>query len=323
MKLSEDYSPPWWLNNGHVHTIFASKFLSPSVGSLSRERWTTPDDDFIDVDFFNAGKRNLIILGHGLEGDTSRPYISSAAKYFQERSWDVLAWNSRSCSGEMNRAPKLYCHGDTGDLDFIVRKMASRNYSTIVLMGFSMGGAIILNWLGRSKKDVPSSLKAAIAVSTPCDIEAASINLERGLRRLYSHYFLSRLKEKIKTKVEQYPNLLDIKGIDQVKSWRTFDERFSAPLNGLGNADEFYEYCSAKNRMMYTEVPTLLLNAKDDPILSPEDFPVHLLRRNKNLYHSFPSRGGHVGFLLSNYKGPSWAEILAFEFIESMQQGDL
>ncbi len=320
MKSAEDYSPPWWLRNGHVHTIFASKFIAPSPGSFRRERWTTPDDDFIDVDFFNEGHRNLVILGHGLEGDTSRPYIFSAARYFKERNWDVLAWNSRSCSGEMNRTPKLYCHGDTSDLDFVVQKMASQNYDTIVLMGFSMGGAIILNWLGRAKNDVPSSVKAAIAVSTPCDIEAASLNLEKGFRRLYSHYFLSRLKEKIKIKVAQYPNLLNIQGIDQVKSWRIFDERFSAPLNGLKNADEFYEFCSAKYRMADIQVPTLLLNAKDDPILSPEDYPMELLKANNKLFHSFPSLGGHVGFLMSDYNGPSWAEIRAFEFIESMKE---
>ena len=311
-----NYSPPFWLLNRHIHTIYASKFLSASSVPYSRERWNTPDGDFIDVDLLHNGNKKAIILGHGLEGSSRRPYTLSSARYFSNRGWDVVAWNSRSCSGEMNIKPKLYCHGDTADLDFVIQRIAEKNYEELALVGFSMGGAIILNWLGRKGGDVSHLVKAAVAISAPCDIQEASENLESGFQKLYGSYFLKKLKEKIKQKAQQFPGFLDTHGIDKIKKWREFDERFSAPLNGLASADDFYEFCSAKHRIDNIQIPTLLMNALDDPILSSEDYPAKAIAQNDNLYKYFPAKGGHVAFLQNPLKGPSMAEHVPHSFIE-------
>ncbi|NBC24936.1 MAG: alpha/beta fold hydrolase [Bacteroidetes bacterium] len=279
-----------------------------------RERWNTPDGDFIDIDFLRANNKRVIVLGHGLEGSSTRPYMRTAAKYFFSKGWDVIAWNSRSCSGQMNKMPKLYSHGDTADLDFVLRDVA-KNYDEMAVVGFSMGGAIILNWLGRQGKQINLPIRSAVAISAPCDIRAASRNLEVGFRKLYGRYFLKKLKEKVKLKAAQFPGFLNTEGIDQVDTWLEFDERFSAPLNGLANADEFYSFCSARERLDQIQIPTLLLSAWDDPILSPADFPKDLINRNEHLVSYFTPYGGHVGFLEHPMGGPSYAEKVALRFI--------
>lgn len=313
---SKEYTPPFWLRNGHFHTIYASKFLKTSAVPYHRERWDTPDGDFIDVDLLMNQNKRVIILGHGLEGSSRRPYMKTAAQFFFSQGWDVIAWNSRSCSGEMNKMPKLYSHGDTTDLDFVVSE-AAEEYEEISLLGFSMGGAIILNWLGRKGEGIDAPIGAAIAVSSPCDIKAASRNLEKGVKKIYGNYFLKKLKEKIKVKATQFPGFLDTQGIDKIDTWLEFDERFSAPLNGLASAEEFYKYCSAIERLQQIRVPTLLLSALDDPILSSSDYPVDQIKENDYLQSCFTKYGGHVGFLRKPLKGPSFAEEVALQFIEN------
>ncbi len=312
---AREYRPPFWLKNGHIHTIYASKFLNTPPVPYERERWNTPDGDFIDIDFLRNGHKKVIILGHGLEGSSRRPYINTSAHHFFSAGWDVIAWNSRSCSGEMNKMPKLYSHGDVLDLDFVIREVA-KEYSDIVLVGFSMGGAIILNWLGRKGDEIDSPVRAAVAISSPCDIKAASRNLEVGFKKLYGNYFLKKLRKKIKLKATQFPGFLDTQGIDEVDTWLEFDERFSAPLNGLGSAEEFYKFCSATERIDNIQIPTLLLSALDDPILSSSDYPEDQIRQNSFLNFCFPAFGGHVGFLRHPLKGPSFAEEIAHQFIK-------
>jgi len=309
------YRPPFWLRNGHIHTIFASKFLKTDFVPYYRERWDTPDGDFIDVDLLQGENKKVLIIGHGLEGSSERPYIQTAARFFFERDWDVIAWNSRSCSGEMNLRPKLYSHGDTADLDFVVSRATEMDYKQIALVGFSMGGAIILNGLGRQGSQVKGPIVAAVAISAPCDIRAASQNLEKGFKKLYGKYFLDKLKEKVKRKAAQFPGFLDTHGIDDIKRWREFDERFSAPLNGLSGADSFYEFSSANERLDQIRIPTLIINALDDPILSDQDYPRKGIKSNKYLHGYFPKFGGHVGFLQYPIDGPSHAEQAALQFI--------
>jgi hypothetical protein len=244
--------------------------------------------------------------------------MRTAARFFFSKGWDVIAWNSRSCSGEMNKMPKLYSHGDTSDLDFVIRK-AANTYVKISLLGFSMGGAIILNWLGRKGDEIDVPVGAAIAVSSPCDIKAASRNLEKGLKKIYGNYFLRKLKEKIKVKATQFPGFLDTQGIDKIDTWLEFDERFSAPLNGLSSAEEFYKFCSANERIDQIRVPTLLVSALDDPILSSSDYPEDQIKKNDYLQSCFTKYGGHVGFLRKPIKGPSYAEELALRFIKHIE----
>ncbi len=313
------YRPPLLLNNAHIHTVFASKYR-PSISlPFKRQRWQTPDKDFIDVDFLLTGSDKMAILGHGLEGNSGRPYITNTADLLHKNGWDVCAWNSRSCSGELNLQPKLYSHADTDDLQFIIEKMLSENkhIQHIALIGFSMGGAIILNYLGKKDHATPSAVKAAVAVSTPLDISTASMHLDTGLNRYYKNHFMDKLKEKIRLKAEQYPALLDTGKLDTIRNWKEFDEQFSAPLGGFEDAQEFYFHCSAKYRLHRIDTPTLIINSLDDPLLTEESYPVESIEENKYLTALYTKKGGHVAFLQRGQK-QSFAEETASSFINAI-----
>jgi hypothetical protein len=317
MVLTDDqYRPPLFLWNSHVHTLYASLYRKPLAVPYQRERWVTPDADFIDVDLLDNDSNQLLIIGHGLEGNSRRPYITNTAQLFNDNGWDVCAWNCRSCSEEMNKKPKLYSHADTADLQFIVEKLQS-DYDQIVLLGYSMGGAIIMNYLGKEGKDAAEKISAAIAISAPCDIEAASYQLEKGINRLYKNYFMESLKEKIKLKARQFPELLDVSEIDQIKTWRDFDNKYSAPLGGYKDADDFYFHCSAIHRIPDIRVPTLLLNAWDDPILSRESYPQQPIKENNFMHALYTKKGGHVAFLRPRDHF-SFAEAYAFNFVDAV-----
>lgn len=313
--LDRHYRPPFYLWNGHVHTVYASRYRKSMQVPYKRERWETPDKDFLDVDLIQHGKRDLIIIGHGLEGHSRRPYITNTAKLFSDNGWDVCAWNCRSCSGEINRQPKLYSHADTSDLAYIIEKMSmvKYGYENIVLLGYSMGGAIIMNYLGQIGENVQNKLKAGIAISSPCDIQAASGLLENGIKQYYKHYFMSQLKEKIKLKAGQYPELINVGNIDAIDSWREFDNSYSAPLGGYADAEEFYYYCSAKHRIPDIRLPTLLLNAYDDPLLTKESYPEDIIRDNKHMYALYTRKGGHSAFIRKG-KNYTYSEVNALKF---------
>ena len=292
------YRPPLWLYNGHIHTFYASKYRVVSVPSYERERWTTPDKDFLDIDIHNQKSNKAIILSHGLEGSSRRPYMNGLANLFISKGYDVCAWNCRSCSGELNRNARLYNHGEIEDIEFVTTKLLNENkYSELILAGFSMGGAIIMNWLAKRASNIPAEVRAGIAISSPCDIKAASRGLEFGINKVYRNYFMKKLAIKIKAKAKQFPGWLDLTDIDQIKTWKEFDERFSAPLGNYENAEDFYFHCSTINRLDKVRKPLLLINAKDDPILSNSCYPTEAIRSSDSVHAIYPRKGGHVAFI--------------------------
>ena len=199
--------PATYLFNGHLETIYPGVFRQISNLTYERERITTPDDDFLDVDWIDKNSRRLVILTHGLEGSTERHYIKAPAKLFSQNGWDVLAWNCRSCSGEMNRQLRLYNHGDLDDISTIVAYALQRkSYERIVMVGYSMGGAITLNYLGRKAAEVPVVIDRAVAFSTPCDLGDSISALEARENWLYRNRFRRSLQQKITAKAELFPN---------------------------------------------------------------------------------------------------------------------
>ncbi|MEM9835798.1 MAG: alpha/beta fold hydrolase [Bacteroidota bacterium] len=358
--LAIELQPPLLQFTGHLQTVLPA-FRQINV-PYQRERITTPDGDFLDLDWLKKPSYDrLVILCHGLEGNSERPYISGAARYFFARNWDVLAWMCRSCSGEMNRTPRLYSHGQSEDVATVVEHAdRTGKYRQIVLIGYSMGGNLVLKYLGVAAGTQPASVTHGIAFSAPCRIEHSVDALEQRANWLYKRKFYVNLHAKIMHKAAQFPEQVgQALGVAQERlirqepdlwrrlqsskrpdssepqpaewapknrfvaiferntmpAWRTFDELYSAPLNGFETAEDFYHYASAANFMTGTTVPVLLVNAQNDPIIPPECTPWDLLDQNALLHIEQPKRGGHVGFMMRHEKRHTWMEERAEHFI--------
>lgn len=314
LQASSYKNPPLYQFNGHMQTIFPGMFRKIDGIHYERERLELSDGDFVDLDWMDNKSRKLVILSHGLEGNSDRIYIRGMAKIFLENGWDILAWNCRSCSGEMNRAFRLYSHGEIGDFGEVIQHaLTTKNYEKVALIGFSMGGSITLKYLGVHGKNVPDVIKYGVAYSTPCDVKAASEALNKRSNRLYFKRFLNKLKLKLEQKAVVFPDKIDLSNLEKIKIWRDFDEFYSAPLCGCADAEGFYQQSSAKYYMSGITVPTLLVNAQNDPILAPECFPTDICEKHPSIHLEMPKQGGHVGFEQRN-KDFMWSEYRALEF---------
>ncbi len=313
--------PPRYLYNGHLQTVVPSMFRKVPGVTYERERLTLSDGDFIDIDWLEQRAtatmpRKLVILTHGLEGDSGRHYIKGTAKLFAQHGYDVLAWNCRSCSGEMNKAFRLYNHGEIGDIGELIRHaLRTKDYENVVMVGYSMGGNITLKYLGVHGKEAPEVIRGAVAVSSPCDLMASAKLLDLPSNKLYRNRFMKKLLTKIQQKADLFPGKLDMQKVADVVLWRDFDNFFSAPLNGYRNADDFYEQASAINFMPGITRPVLVLNAQNDPILSPECAAIELAQSHPMIYAETPRTGGHVGFQ-SSRDPHTYAERRALSFLE-------
>ncbi|MFC5412843.1 YheT family hydrolase [Larkinella bovis] len=310
---------PRYLINGHLQTIIPSMFRRIEGVTYERERLTLADGDFVDLDWIDRRSDKLVIMTHGLEGDSHRHYIKGTAKLFAQNGWDVLAWNCRSCSGEMNRAFRLYNHGEIDDLGEVIQHvLRTKPYRELVLVGYSMGGNIALKYAGVHGKNGPDALRKVVAVSSPTDLEASVRQLDLPRNRFYRNRFMKKLILKLQQKADRFPGKLDMTNLQQVRHWRDFDQFFSAPVNGYRDADDFYTQASAVNYMPDIAVPTLLVNAQNDPLLSSECSPAWLADKHPNIYLETPKTGGHVGFAVRNDEF-TWIERRALEFV---QQGE-
>jgi len=310
---SSIYSPPWYLFNGHWETVVPSSFRTVKGVHYERERINTPDGDFLDLDWLKKGHRRLVILSHGLEGSSHRPYIQGMAKAFSREKWDVLAWNCRSCSGEINRKLRFYHHGDTPDLDEVVRHaLSGGQYGFVSLVGFSMGGSITLKYMGEDK-ELSSAIKSAVAFSVPVSLQSSVEELNKKGNGFYRKRFLKKLSTKMKMKAEVFKDF-NIEGIDEIEYFEDFDNRFTAPMFGFRNSDDFYASVSSINFLSGINRPTLLVNALNDPFLGEACYPYNVAESNPNFFLETPKRGGHVGFSREK-NGVTWGEQRAIEFI--------
>lgn len=305
--------PPFFQFNGHLQTILPA-FRRVDL-TYERERIELEDGDFLDLDWIDNRSEQLVILCHGLEGNSNRPYIKGMARRFSDEGWDVLAWNCRSCSEELNRNPRLYHHGEIGDIHRVIQHaLRTRDYADITLIGFSMGGSILLKYLGVHAGDLPEPVSRGIAFSAPCNLAASAASLEERYNVFYRNRFLRALETKLRAKEQQFPGIIDVSKFELISSWRDFDEFFSAPLNGFDSADEFYQEASAENFMAAIKVPVLLVNAWNDPIIPPACTPVELCEQHPSIFLETPDKGGHVGFSMLG-KAYNWMETRAWEFV--------
>ena len=321
MKNNSDFPPyksPHWLYNGHLQTIIPSVFRK--VGNLpyDRERIETPDHDFLDLDWLKDDNSRLVIISHGLEGDSHRGYVKGMAKAFGSRDWDVLAWNYRSCGGAMNLQPRFYHSGATDDLDLVIRHGLTQGYRSVSLAGFSMGGNLVLQYLGEKGEAVDSRIAGAVTFSVPCDLAGGADVLALPSRRLYMHRFIRDLKPKMAEKARRFPGLLSMEGYDQIRDFHQFDERYTAPLHGFTSAQDYWYRASSLYRLKDIRVPALMVNAADDPFLSRHCFPQNPAVLGRWTQLEVPRHGGHVGFVSSGRSGRYWSEQRAVDFLAAL-----
>ncbi len=308
--------PPFWQFGGHLQTVIPGIVRRVQGIDYQRERIDTPDGDFLDLDWLKTTEnRQLVVITHGLEGDSQASYVRGTAKLFWQNGWDALAWNCRSCSGEMNRQFRMYHHGDTDDIHTVIQHALKQGqYEKIVLVGYSMGANISMKYLGTQGKNAPGQIQAAAVFSAPCNIREGADVLDRWDNALYKYRFMFALYKKIKQKARQYPGKLDLSKFRKVRRWRDFDAYFSAPISGYASADDFHRQASAINFLEGIQVPTLLVSAQNDPILTPACFPVEIARRHPFFYFELTEGGGHCGFQTSGDREFSWSEQRALEF---------
>ena len=322
MPLVESrFRPPPWLRNAHLQTVWAVLARRGNPLRYERERLELADGDFLDLDWSRAGHRDcLAILSHGLEGDSGAGYVRGMAAALNAAGWDALAWSFRGCGPEPNRLLRFYHSGETGDLGRVVIHAAPR-YRQVALIGFSLGGNLTLKYLGETAPH--PAVAAGVAISAPVDLAASARRLDRQRsNRIYLRRFLKTLVAKVEAKARVFPGEIDTAGIRRIRSFQEFDDRYTARLHGFRDAADYWAKASARPYLPKIGVPTLLLNARDDPFLAPECFPTPEAAASACFFLEAPTHGGHVAFVDTlRRSGPNWLERRATEFLAQSLQG--
>lgn len=299
-----------------MQTILAGVMPRRTVVTFERERMELPDGDFLDLDRIDAGSDRTVVISHGLEGSTRDACVRGTAAVFREHGWNVIAWNYRGCSGEPNRLPRAYHSGDTADLAAVVARAAS---PVVALVGFSLGGNLTLKYLGEGA--VHPAVSGAVAVSAPIDLASSARAIDRHwVNRVYLRRLIVRLMRKIRGKARQFPDRTEFANLAGVRGFEVFDDRFTAPLHGFASGADYWARCSAKPLLGRIRVPALLVNALDDPFLTPECFPFDEARNSGNLFLEAPRHGGHLGFIDTVFQPFTWIERRTFEFLATVPE---
>jgi predicted alpha/beta-fold hydrolase len=280
------------------------------------ERLELDDGDFLDLQWASQGRARLAILSHGLEADADTDYIQGMAAALVRHGWDVLAWNFRGCGTEPNRLLQMYHSGATADLHSVIKHALKSHPATRVdLIGFSLGGNLVLKYLGERPGELPSQLHRAVAFSVPCDLACSSRQLAIRSNRIYMDRFLRKMREKVRAKNERFPDQLDLTGLDGMRTFHEFDNQFTAPIHGFRDAADYWARNSCRQFLSQIQLPALLINAANDPFLGPGCYPREEAAESACFYFEVPATGGHVGFPTFGKDGAYWSENRAIEFL--------
>lgn len=299
------FQSPAWLPGGHAQTIWplARKGTLPP---LRRERWDTPDGDFIDLDWLAGSTdaaRPLVVLFHGLEGSSGSHYARALLRALAERGWRGVVPHFRGCSGEPNRLARAYHSGDSAEIDWILRRLAPLAGSApLFAAGVSLGGNALLKWLGEREHEAAALLAGAAAICPPLDLTISGHELGRGFNRVYSAHFLVTLRAKALAKHARDPGLFDATRVRHARSLYDFDDAYTGPVHGFAGADDYWRRASSKPWLRAIRVPTLLLNAANDPFVPPAALP-RPAELAAAVRFQCPPHGGHVGFLGGAFPG--------------------
>jgi predicted alpha/beta-fold hydrolase len=284
--------------NGHVSTIYSGVMRKVEGVTQKRERITLPDTDFIDLDWSYAGNKTkqLLVVLHGLEGNAQRHYMLGSAKMANQNNMDAVCVNFRGCSGEVNKTFQSYHSGKTDDLASVIKHITSQfDYDTIYLNGFSLGGNVILKYLGETL-DLPKQIKAAVTVSVPVYLRGSLEQLMSSKNYVYSKKFLRNLRTKLVEKQHLFPQKINNQDLSAVRTLKDFDDVYTSKAHGFKDAYDYYEQSSSLQYLKHISIPTLLINAQNDSFLSKECYPIQEAEENTNFYLEMPKYGGHVGF---------------------------
>lgn len=283
-----------------------------------RERIETADGDFLDLDWLEGSQDRLVIISHGLEGDSTQHYVVGMAQAVLAKQWDVLAWNFRGNGGEINRQPRFTHSGSTDDLAAVIEHAVNQQrYESIVLVGFSMGGNITLTCLGREADRVPAELKASVCFSVPCDLEATAHRLAERSNAVYMKRFMKAMGRKVRRYAESFPEKFPFSDYHTLRTFADFDGRYTAPLHGFESASHYWQVASCGQYLKSIEVPTWIVNARNDPFLAPSCFPATSDLRNPNVQLIVPRYGGHCGFATAGKK-PYWSESVVVRILDTI-----
>lgn len=299
-----EYRAPGWLANPHLHTIYGSLFVARPLVAYRRERWEAPDGDFVDVDHVDAmPDAPWVVLFHGLEGSSDSPYARTLMHRVARRGWRGTVVNFRGCSGEPNRLPRAYHSGDWREVDWILRRVQPlARGAPVYAAGVSLGGNALLVWLGEMGAQARGIVARAAAVSAPLDLMAAGAALGEGFSLLYAKHFLATMKSRAEAKHARFPGSFDLERMRRSRTLREFDDVVTAPLHGFRDTDDYWTRASSKPLLRRIEVPTLVINAKDDPFLPAQALP-SANEVSPAVTIEFPGKGGHVAFVSGPFPG--------------------
>jgi len=301
-----EYRAPWWLPGGHLQTIYARCLANNLAVSYRRERWTTPDQDFIDLDWLDvaADQSKIVVLFHGLEGGSRSHYAISLMAALARLGWHGVVPHFRGCSDETNCLPRSYHAGDSEEIDWILRRLKDQHPGReIHVVAISLGANMLLKWLGEQAERANDIVSRAVAVSAPLDLQAAARQLDGGFKKiLYTRYFLRTMRPKVLAKIAAHGLAIEARAVRACATFRAIDDLYTAPFHGFKNADEYWSNTSSKLWLKKIRVPTLVINARNDPFL-PEGALPSASEVSDSVTLDFPRDGGHVGFVSGKLPG--------------------
>lgn len=313
-KLS--FKPAWWLPGPHLQTLWPTlcrRELKNIV--LKRERFELDDGDFVDLDWTEKKEGPIVLILHGLEGSVNSPYAKGMLHAIQQQGWRGVFMHFRGCSGEMNRRPQSYHSGDTKDVANIVTVLLEREKChRIAAVGFSLGGNVLLKWMGEVGNHNP--LCAAVGISVPFELSKTATRIQQGFSRIYQQYFMRTLCRKVRDKFETRPAPIELPTLEELHSLREFDDKVTAPLHGFASAEDYYQKSSSRQFLKNIAVPTLLLQAKDDPFMTTDLLP-EMNELSPHVKLELTEQGGHVGFVSGTlpWRAEYWLERRVPEFL--------
>ncbi|MDN7178147.1 alpha/beta fold hydrolase [Caballeronia sp. SEWSISQ10-4 2] len=332
------YRAPRWLPTAHAQTIVPALFAQRPAVQYRRERWTTPDDDFIDLDWvsYDAAGENgptaaqtphspdptapLFVLFHGLEGNSDSHYARVLMAEAKARGWFGVVPHFRSCGGSMNLLPRFYHLADSAEVDWVLRRLKAQHAGPVVAAGVSLGGNVLLRWLCEQEQDATAILDAAAAISAPLDVHAGGHAISRGFGMVYTRSFLKTLKCKALVKLDQYPGLFDRDAMLAARTLHAFDNAVTAPLHGFRDTDDYWTRATTRPYLPRIAIPTLLLNARNDPFLPGRVLP-SATEVSAAVTLDQPAHGGHVGFMTGPFPGRiDWLSQRVFGYLQTHVQ---
>ncbi len=316
MHKKSQFTPAWWVPGPHLQTVWATITRRQTQITTKRERLELPDGDYVDLDWAGDNDGPIVLILHGIGGGINSPYARGFLRAITAQGWRGVFMHFRGCSGEPNRLPRLYHSGETEDMAYVVQELKNREPQTaLAAIGVSLGGSVLVNWLGKHNKD--KLLTAAVAISVPFELKKAATRINKGASRFYQWYLLRDLRQTIMNKFKIVETPVDFGDLERLRTFLEFDNAITAPLHGFIDAHDYYEKASCRPYLKQIEIPTLILQALDDPFMSPDVIPLaNELAQSVTLEVS--EGGGHVGFVAGTvpWRPVYWLEQRAVEYLK-------